>query len=180
MLCRTVQSKPQTFPSWCCGEACLGTWESGLPESSLAEMMATGCQFLYYWGGRDHPCPNFTVTLLRKLMKSYFLKSKHTWKSAFLKCDWKIPHTFGSTHQETASTSRQTVSHLGFPGGKESAGHSGNPGSIPGPGTSPGGGKGYPLHYSGLENSTVCIVHGVAKSDTTERCSGHYLQSEPK
>ena len=30
-------------------------------------------------------------------------------------------------------------------------------------GTSPGG-NGYPLQYSGLENSMVCRVHGVAKS----------------
>ena len=27
----------------------------------------------------------------------------------------------------------------------------------------------YPLQYSGLENSIVCIVHGVAESDTTKR-----------
>ena len=27
-------------------------------------------------------------------------------------------------------------------------------------------GKGYPLQYSGLENSMDCIVHGVAKSQT--------------
>ena len=32
--------------------------------------------------------------------------------------------------------------------------------------TSPGEGKGYPLQYSGLENSMDCIVHGVAKSWT--------------
>ena len=38
------------------------------------------------------------------------------------------------------------------------------PGSIPGLGTSPGEGIGYPLQYSGLENSVDCIVHGVAKS----------------
>ena len=31
---------------------------------------------------------------------------------------------------------------------------------------SPGEGKGYPLQYSGLENSMNCIVHGVAKSRT--------------
>ena len=31
---------------------------------------------------------------------------------------------------------------------------------------SPGGGKGYPLQYSGLENSMDYIVHGVAKSWT--------------
>ena len=28
------------------------------------------------------------------------------------------------------------------------------------------GGKGYPLQYSGLENSMDCIVHGIAKSRT--------------
>ena len=31
---------------------------------------------------------------------------------------------------------------------------------------SPGEGKGYPLQYSGLENSTDCIVLGVTKSRT--------------
>ena len=39
-------------------------------------------------------------------------------------------------------------------------------GWIPGLGRSPGEGKGYPLQYSGLENSTYYIVHGVAKSRT--------------
>ena len=39
-------------------------------------------------------------------------------------------------------------------------------GSIPGLGRSLGEGKGYPLHYSGLENSMDCIVHGVTKSQT--------------
>ena len=37
---------------------------------------------------------------------------------------------------------------------------------IPGLGRSPGEGKGYPLQYSGLENSMDSIVHGVAKSQT--------------
>ena len=31
-------------------------------------------------------------------------------------------------------------------------------------GRSPGEGEGYPLHYSGPENSMDCIVHGVTKS----------------
>ena len=39
-------------------------------------------------------------------------------------------------------------------------------GSIPGLGRSPGEGKGYPLQYSGLDNSMDCIVHGVTKSLT--------------
>ena len=59
--------------------------------------------------------------------------------------------------------------HGGFShssGGKESTRNAGDPGSIPGLGRSPGEGKGYPLQYSGLENSMDCIVHGVAKSWT--------------
>ena len=56
---------------------------------------------------------------------------------------------------------------MGFPGGsagKESTCNTGDLGSIPGLGRSPGEGKGYPLQYSGLENSMYCIVHGVTKS----------------
>ena len=50
--------------------------------------------------------------------------------------------------------------------GKESACNAGDLSSIPGWGRSPGEGKGYPLQYSGLENSMDCIAHGVAKSQT--------------
>ena len=50
--------------------------------------------------------------------------------------------------------------------GKESACNVGNLGSVPRLGRSPGEGKGYPLQYSGLENSMDSIVHGVAKSQT--------------
>ena len=42
----------------------------------------------------------------------------------------------------------------------------GDLGSIPGMGRSPGEGKGYPLQYSGLENSMDYKVYGVAKSQT--------------
>ena len=59
---------------------------------------------------------------------------------------------------------------LCFPGGsagKESACNEGDLGSIPGLGRSPGEGNGYPLQYSGLENSMdYIIVHGVTKSPT--------------
>ena len=58
---------------------------------------------------------------------------------------------------------------LGFPcgsAGKESASNAGHLGLIPGLGTSLGEGKGYPLQYSGLENSMDSIVHGVAKTWT--------------
>ena len=49
---------------------------------------------------------------------------------------------------------------MGFPcgsAGKESACNVGNLGSIPGLGRSPGEGKGYPLQYSGLENSRLLL-----------------------
>ena len=52
--------------------------------------------------------------------------------------------------------------------GKEYTCNAGNLDSTPGLGRSPGEGKGYPLQYSGLENSMDCIVHGVTESDTTD------------
>ena len=58
---------------------------------------------------------------------------------------------------------------LGFPcgsAGKESACNAGDPGLIRELGRSPGEGKGYPLQYSGLENSMDCIGHGVTKNWT--------------
>ena len=78
---------------------------------------------------------------------------------------------------------------LGFPcgsAGKESACSVGDPASIPGSGRSPKEGKGYPLQYSGLENSMNSTSSwGCKESDTTERLSLHFtlggispLQSE--
>ena len=58
---------------------------------------------------------------------------------------------------------------VGFPcgsAGKESTCNSGDLALTPGLGRSPGEGKGYPLQYSGQENSTYCIVPGVTKSQT--------------
>ena len=57
----------------------------------------------------------------------------------------------------------------GFPCGsacKESAHNVGDLGLIPGLGRSPGEGKGYPLQYSGLDNSRDYTVYGVTKSQT--------------
>ena len=58
---------------------------------------------------------------------------------------------------------------LGFPcgsAGKESVCNVRDLDSIPGLGRSPGEGKGYPLQYSGLENSMACTVHEASKSRT--------------
>ena len=59
-----------------------------------------------------------------------------------------------------------------FPGDsvvKNTPAHAGDArdmGLIPGLGRSPGEGKGYSHHYSGLENSMDCMVHGVTNSWT--------------
>ena len=97
---------------------------------------------------------------------------------------------------------------MGFPcgsAGKKSAYNEGDLGLIPGLGRCPGEGKGYPLQYSGLENSIDCIVHqrrqwhptpvllpgkshgwrslvgcsawGHEESDTTERLPFHFSLS---
>ena len=55
--------------------------------------------------------------------------------------------------------------------GKESTCNAGDPGSIPGSGSSMGEGNGYPLQCSCLENSMDrgawwATAHGVAKSQT--------------
>ena len=66
---------------------------------------------------------------------------------------------------------------LGFPcgsAGKESACNAEDLGSVPGLGRSPGEGKGYPLQYSGLENSMDYSPWGHKESDTTERLSLHF------
>ena len=75
---------------------------------------------------------------------------------------------------------KDTSYHLGHfycaagSAGKESACHARDPGSIPGLGRRSGEGRGYPLQYSGLENSMDCIVYGVTKSQT--RVSDFHFQ----
>ena len=71
-----------------------------------------------------------------------------------------------SKHQPDSFKLAELPCIMGFPcglAGKESACKEGDLGLIPGLGRSPREGKGYPLQYSGLENSTDYIVHGVAK-----------------
>jgi len=66
------------------------------------------------------------------------------------------------------------VKKLDFPcgsAGKESACNVGDLGSVPGLRRSPGEGKGYPLQYSGLENSMDYSPGGRKESDRTVRVS---------
>ena len=84
---------------------------------------------------------------------------------------WSLPSflAHGSPEPWNFQATRAIGASFGFPcgsAGKESAYNVGDPGSIPGLGRAAGEGVGYPLQYSGLENSMDCIVHGIAKSRT--------------
>ena len=74
----------------------------------------------------------------------------------------KNPPTMQGTWVEKIPWRRNSLTTpvlLGFScgsAGKESTCNVGDLGSIPGLGRSPGEGKGYPLQYSGLENSMDC------------------------
>ena len=74
----------------------------------------------------------------------------------------------GSVDGTAKITIISVPNQMGFPCGSvgKSTCNMGDLGSIPGLGRSPGEENDYPLQYSGLENSTGCIVHGVAKSRT--------------
>ena len=98
---------------------------------------------------------------LKSFLQHYNLKTTILWCSAFFMVKisyptWLLAKPCGSA-------------------GEESACSAGDLDSIPGSGRSPGEGKGYPLQYSGLENSMGCIVHGFAKSWTRQSdCHFHW------
>ena len=116
--------------------------------------------------------------------------------SQFCRNSWSQlrPCRWVSLHQGRSSLQIPSVGFgvpqppLGFPHssvGKESACNTGDPGSIPGLGRSPGEGHGNPLQYPCLENpkdrgAWQATLHGVARlghdlatkpSPTTLRCS---------
>ena len=71
--------------------------------------------------------------------------------------------------KESDRTKRLSLDGVGFQGGdsgKEPTCNAGDLGSIPGLGRCPEEGKGYPLQYSGLENSMDYTVPRVTKSGT--------------
>ena len=75
------------------------------------------------------------------------------------------------TYTHTKYLMISMLKNYGFPGSlasKEPTCNVGDLDLIPGLGRSPGEGNGYPLQYSGLENTMDCIVHGVAKRHNWE------------
>ena len=98
----------------------------------------------------------FGIVNIAQLVKNLLLCRSFSFDSWVRTIHWK---------RDRLTTSAFLDSPCGS-AGKESACNVGDLGSIPGLGRSPGEGKGYPLQYSGLENSVDCIVHGAAKSQT--------------
>ena len=112
--------------------------------------------------------PNNRASLIAQLVKKICLQCRRAQFNSWVR---KIPWRRDRL---------PTAVFLGFPcgsAGKESTCNVGDLGSIPGLGISPGERKGYPLQYSGLENSMGCIVHGVAKSRT--RLSNFHSLTHP-
>ena len=102
-----------------------------------------------------------------KGLEFFWLKRRHTNGINEKQESHSFMHAFFSFIQSINSNWIVAYAKGGFPcgsAGKESACNAGNLGLIPGLGRSPGEGKGYPLQYSGLENSMDWIVHAVPKS----------------
>ena len=100
----------------------------------------------------------------------------HTACSIRVDSQWRVWHLYFNywsfqlnlirTLQTQVDLSYPSFSGWGFPGGpvvKNMPANAGDLGSIPGLGRCPGEGNGYPLQYSGLENSMDCVVYGVSK-----------------
>ena len=150
-LFRVFQNVLSVWWTWSClfgqcddGEACVNFCEFSLFTFLVTQLPIFTCP----WNADDLSLNIFFFFFTIHTHSGRF--HSHSWFFIFL--TWRSPSVF-----------------LGFPcgsAGKESACNAGDLGSIPGLGRSPGEGKGYPLQYSGLENSLDCTVHGVKKSQT--------------
>ena len=155
-----------------------------LPRKSHGWRSLVGCS---PWGRSSLiQLSNFTFTF-----HFHALEKEMTTHSSVLA--WRIPgtgepgglpsmgsHRVGHDWSDLAAAAGIS-SLVGFPCGsvdKESACNAGDLGSVPGLGRSPGEWKGYPLQYSGLENSIDCIVHEVRKSQT--RLSDFHFRDDLK
>ena len=126
-----------------------------------------------YWNGLPFPFPGDLPNPGIEPRSLGFLDSSVGKESA---CNAGDHSSIPGSGRSTVKGSATHSSILGLPcgsAGKEFACNAGDLGLIPGLGRSPGEGKGYLLQYSGLENSTYCIVHGVAKS-RTQRNDSHF------
>ena len=95
------------------------------------------CFLLIYFAFKRKYCTRATIITYDKIIDSLI------WRRPHLALGYPLQYSWASL----VAQSTCNVGDLGL---------------IPGLGRSPGKGKGYPLQYSGLENSTDYTAHGVA------------------
>ena len=111
-----------------------------------------------------------SFTFINRLFSSSLLSTKRVISSIYLRLLIFLPEILIPACVSSSPTF--SVMYSAYRGvlsgsvGKESTCDVGDLCLIPGLGRSPGEGNGYPLWYSGLENSMDCIDHGVTKSWT--------------
>ena len=127
------------------GLPCMGSHRVGHNWSDLAAAAANE-GYCYYISSVDSSALLEWISRVGKLHN--FLKMLET---------WKIYVKF---------TGKKKLGFLDSSVAKESACNARDPSLVPGLERSPGEGKGYPLQYSGLENSMDCVDHGLMNSWT--------------
>ena len=95
----------------------------------------------------------------------------------------KLPNLLSWISLNNCFLLREVWRLKGFPGGsvgKAPTCSAEDLDSVTGLWRSPGEGNGYPLKYSGLENSMDCIVQGISESNMTEQLSLSLWQLKTK
>jgi len=143
----------ETQPSWCC-------LAQGLLTSLTKPEMTSGQLYTHLFPNECTSKPQSLVDPLEVLTNVSVLEPEHCGKPNIC----PPPHTVNNIAWWCVSFSCGTDS-------KESCCNAGDKGSVPVLGRSLGGGNGYPIKYSCLENpmdreAWWTRVHGVAKSQT--------------
>ena len=136
-----------------------GTWENDVKAKVMVGDQAFELVPL------THPLPPFLHSFLRSFLLTEKLSGRG---SIVLQSDWK-----GSMKWDLSWPWKDLWGSPDKSVGQESACKAGDPGSISGLERSPGEETGYPLQYSGLENSLDCMYSpwGCKELDMTERLS---------
>ena len=149
--------------SWKSVLVCCSLW-SLAPVCGVLPFSPLCCLWSEYWGIHS----SYSAQLSQPSFCSWGFPDSSVSKESTCKCRWPWVNSWVGKIRWRRDRLPTPV-FLGFPcglAGKEFTCNVGDLGSVPGLGRSPGKWKGYPLQYSGLENSMDCIVHGVTENQT--------------
>ena len=174
------------FELWCWRRLLRVPWTARRSNQSILKEISPGCSLeglmlklkLQYFGQMIRRADSFEKTLCWERLKAGREgddRGWDGWMASLAQCIWVWinsrswwwtgkPGMLQFTGPQRVG--QDWTSEQNWTAGKESPCHVGDLGSIPGLRRSPGYGKGYPVQYSGLENSMDCIVHGVAEGCT--------------